>query len=205
MRPNGGERSYTECFFFFFFFTPSENVGTWWAFLSNRSRESWDLAPACSPPVRRCSCAIQSADPASVRWPSHDLLSCPVRQYSKYPVHRYLEIFQLIVEISVLHRYHTRPLCDRFDEYCWLGFCWDLRVFSLTRCVAVKVPPDHLLFLQCPWSWTIHILLGNSQVRKLVIRKCQGFGGSKGFLKVNFGFAKFPTRYEWSNIRGPVQ
>ncbi len=42
-------------------------------------------------------------------------------------------------------------------------------------------------------------------VRKLLIQKCQDFRGSKAFVSAIFEFVKFPTGYEWSNIRRPVQ
>ncbi len=68
-----------------------------------------------------------------------------------------------------------------------------------------KVPPDHLLLDSAPKFWTTHISLGNQQVRKLLIQKCLNFRGSKAFDSAIFEFVKFPTRYEWSNIRGTVQ
>jgi hypothetical protein len=39
----------------------------------------------------------------------------------------------------------------------------------------------------------------------LLIQKCQDFRGCKAFVSAIFEFVKFPTRYEWSNIRGTVQ
>ncbi len=35
--------------------------------------------------------------------------------------------------------------------------------------------------------------------------KCQDVWGSKGFVSAIVEFVKFPTSYEWSNIRRPVQ
>jgi hypothetical protein len=37
------------------------------------------------------------------------------------------------------------------------------------------------------------------------MQKCQDFRGSKAFVSAIFEFVKFPTRYEWSKIRGTVQ
>ncbi len=34
------------------------------------------------------------------------------------------------------------------------------------------------------------------------MQKYQDFGGSKAFVSAIFEFVKFPTRYEWSNIKG---
>jgi hypothetical protein len=39
----------------------------------------------------------------------------------------------------------------------------------------------------------------------LLIQKCQDFRGSKAFVSVISEFVKFPTRYEWSDIKRPVQ
>jgi hypothetical protein len=38
----------------------------------------------------------------------------------------------------------------------------------------------------------------------LLIQKCQDFRSSKAFVSAIFEFVKFPTSYEWSNIRRPV-
>ncbi len=67
------------------------------------------------------------------------------------------------------------------------------------------VPPGHLLLNSAPnlgpliYRWVIN------KFENLLIQNCQDFRGSKGFVSAIFEFVKFPTRYEWSNIRGTVQ
>ncbi len=59
--------------------------------------------------------------------------------------------------------------------------------------------------------WTVPLILDHSYVvgkltsLKIADKKCQDFRGSKAFVSEIFEFVMFPTRYEWSNIRRPVQ
>ncbi len=66
------------------------------------------------------------------------------------------------------------------------------------------ITPDHLLLYSAPNLGPL-ISLRNQQVRKMLIQKCEDFKGSKAFVSAIFEFVKFPTRYEWCNIKGTVQ
>ncbi len=66
-------------------------------------------------------------------------------------------------------------------------------------------------YLPIIYYWTVPLILDHSYlvgkltVRKLLIHKFQNFRGSKAFVSASFEFVEFPTKYEWSNIRRPVQ
>ncbi len=73
---------------------------------------------------------------------------------------------------------------------------------------------NDILFTYIPpiaYNWSVTQILDHSYLigkltsRKLLIQKCQDFRGSKAFVSAIFEFVKFPTRYDWSNIRRPVQ
>jgi hypothetical protein len=72
--------------------------------------------------------------------------------------------------------------------------------------IRVHLPPDHLLLDSAPnlgpliSRWEINKFENclYKSVRILEVLK-------KAFVSTNFEFVKFPTRYEWSNIRRPVQ
>jgi hypothetical protein len=60
------------------------------------------------------------------------------------------------------------------------------------------------------YYWTVHLILDHSYIvgkltsSKIADQKCQDFKGSKAFVSAIFELVKYPTRYEWSNIRGTV-
>jgi hypothetical protein len=66
------------------------------------------------------------------------------------------------------------------------------------------LPPDHLLFDSAP---NFGPLISRWEMNKFenCWYKRQDFRGSKAFVSTIFEFVKFPTRYEWSNIKWPVQ
>ncbi len=67
------------------------------------------------------------------------------------------------------------------------------------------VTPDHVLLDSAP---KLGPLISRWEVKKFenfLIQKCQDFRGSEAFFSAIFEFVEFPTRYEWSNIRRPVQ
>ncbi len=63
--------------------------------------------------------------------------------------------------------------------------------------------PNHLLLNSAP---NLGPLISRWEINKFrkLIQKCQDFRGS-AFVSAIIEFVKFPTRYEWSNIRRPVQ
>ncbi len=63
--------------------------------------------------------------------------------------------------------------------------------------VLFKYPP-------ITYYWTVPLILDHSYLVGKLIQKCQDFKGSKAFVSAIFEFVKFPTRYEWSNMRRPV-
>jgi hypothetical protein len=69
---------------------------------------------------------------------------------------------------------------------------------------TVLLPPDHLLLDSAP---NLGPLTSRWEINKFenCWYKSQDFRGSNAFVSAIFEFAKFPTRYEWSNIRRPVQ
>ncbi len=62
------------------------------------------------------------------------------------------------------------------------------------------------------YYWTVPLILDHSYLvgkltssSKIADTKCQNFRSSKVFVSALFEFVKFPTKYELSNIRRPVQ
>jgi hypothetical protein len=65
---------------------------------------------------------------------------------------------------------------------------------------------DHLLLDSAPnLGPLIQYLVDILTSSKIADTKCQDFRCSKAFVSAIFEFVKVPTRYEWSNIRRPVQ
>ncbi len=90
------------------------------------------------------------------------------------------------------------------DQYpALMRLPWDAEIVK-TKFFLFFLPPN-------TYYWTVPLILDHSYLvgkltsRNLLIQKCQDFRDSKAFVSAIFVFVKFPTRYEWSNIRRPVQ
>jgi hypothetical protein len=83
-----------------------------------------------------------------------------------------------------------------------IGLCCPEKRVSL---FLVRLSPDHLLLDSAQNLGPLIYLVGKLTGSKIAVIKGQDFRGSKAFVSAIYEFVKFPTRYEWSNIRGIVQ